>query len=91
MGETATGGHLRIASSGYRDRDHKLMQGRRCPQKQFHVRPIHCKSMLLAEGNGSQITRKERYLWSKEGASALTQRAVQSMQQARKRTYGAAT
>lgn len=46
---------------------------------------------MLPDGNGSQTTCKGKYLCSKEGANAQTQRAAQSMQQVMKRTQYAAT
>lgn len=39
-----------------------LLKGKRqCPQEQFHVIPIQCKSRLLPKGNRSQITTKDKY------------------------------
>ncbi|PKU37279.1 hypothetical protein llap_12417 [Limosa lapponica baueri] len=52
------GAHLRISFVGNGDRDRRLTKGRRrCPQKQFHVRPIQCNSRPLPKGNVSQITK----------------------------------
>lgn len=46
---------------------------------------------MATNGKGSQITSKDKYLCSKEGANAQTQRAAQSMQQVMRRTCYAAT